>query len=776
MEEYDQVSTRSSREGPQADVSSRDDGKGMRPSTLEKSEALRIFKNWFKGDAQHSKDWRVQAKTDFDFVAGDQWSEKDQALLKDQNRTPITFNRTLTLIKAVAGMEINGRHEIAYLPRKLEDTAIDEVLTGASKWMADECDGEDEESEAFQKTLICGIGVLEHRMDYLEEQEGKYIEDSIDPLEYYWDRTARKKNLVDRRRDWHVKTMPLGDAQQLFPGFDRNQLDAKWAYSNELTTPQKTLEERRVRDENSSGPLSDQDEVTLVHVEWWEREDCWCVADEVNNKLLKYGKEGFDRLQRRHAEIQDIMARRHDEVQDIMAQANPAHQPQAYHPQELRFAKVQRKVFKQAYLGAEILDLGPARDPQQFSRSVITGEFHHNRRTWFGIVRTLRDPQMWGNKWLSQILHILNTTAKGGIIAETDAFEDQRQAEDKYARPDGIVWASRGAISGKTGSSGSKIMEKPGKGDFGGYVELLSMAINATRDVTGINLELLGQKDMNQPGILEAMRKQAGMTVLATMFDALRRMRKIVGRIRLYYIQNFISDGRIIRITGQNGQQAIQLIRERTLGEYDVVVDDTPTSPNQKEANWAIISSLLPAFKDQLMARPEVFLSILSYSPLPSQMVSAIAKLINTPPTKSPDQQKAEALQISAAVAKISKDQAQAELYNKQAQSTEATAMYDIAYAQNLLLKHQGDMTKAALEWEKQRADTAKTAAMAPIEAAHTAAQIRTEHAKAEQIKAQTAGEHADTTATHVGTLIDALAPLPHHEDAFPPPQPVGAQ
>ena len=56
-----------------------------------------------------------------------------------------------------------------------------------------------------------------------------------------------------------------------------------------------------------------------------------------------------------------------------------------------------------------------------------------------------------------------------------------------------------------------------------GFYQLLEFAISSLRDVTGINLELLGQQDQNQPGILEAQRKQAGMTVLATLFDSLRR-------------------------------------------------------------------------------------------------------------------------------------------------------------------------------------------------------------------------------------------------------------
>ena len=54
----------------------------------------------------------------------------------------------------------------------------------------------------------------------------------------------------------------------------------------------------------------------------------------------------------------------------------------------------------------------------RYSWACITGELDRYKGHWFGLIETLRDPQMWANKWLSQTLHILNTTAKDGIVAD----------------------------------------------------------------------------------------------------------------------------------------------------------------------------------------------------------------------------------------------------------------------------------------------------------------------------------------------------------------------
>lgn len=656
-----------------------------RPSQLGRDKLFDVLKGWFRADATHSAAWRVEAKEMYDFRAGEQWNPEDRQILNAQSRPEITFNRVLTILKAVAGMEINGRHEVAYIPRHNENTQVNELLSGAAKWMTDECDAEDEESQGFEDNLTCGLGWTEHRLDYELDRRGIYIEERVDPLEMYYDRNAKRKNMVDARRMARARKVPLADAMQLFRGKTRHQLDATWAIGTEMDASQKTLEEKRKREENTTDTTyDDMYEVTIVNMQWYEREVFWLIADAQTNETRECSEKEYKQF----VTYTKLLARAGVDVKFVAVEMT-------------------KRVFKEAYLGGEILSIGDA-PLGQFKWTCITGEFNRTRGQWFGLVKVMRDPQMWANKWLSQSLHILNTTAKGGVMAEAGAFEDPREAEDKWARPDTIIWTKRGALSGDK----PKIIPRPGGVFPQGHIQLMEFAISAIRDVTGINLELLGMKDANQPGVVEMQRKQAGMTVLATVFDSLRRFRKLGGRIRLHVIQNYLSDGRLIRIVGQDGAKAIPLMKDKCTGDYDVEIDDAPTSPNQKEANWGIIASLLPAFKDQLTSNPELLVLCMEYSPLPSKLVDAFKQMIQK---MQPSQQQQQSMIQAAATAKINKDQAQAELYLKQADKQQATAMYDIAIAMSEFMNAHNQSDAYAAKAAHDRVKTA-IAAMTPIE------------------------------------------------------------
>lgn len=692
----------------------------VNPSKLPKSDLFEVLKRWWKTDAEHSNDWRIRAKSDFDFRAGHQWSDTDKALLNAQQRPHIVFNRCLTILKAVAGMEINGRHEIQFLPSNNSVTAPNEILSAASKWMAAGCDGEDEESEAFDNCATAGMGWTENILSYEDDPAGLYVERSIDPLEMYWDHSCKRKNLEGARRLSRAKEIPLCDAMQLFPGKTREQLDAVWAIGGELDKEVRSIEQKRIRDTEHGLPQDQYDDSTkvmVVETQWFEREIFYVVADEATNTKLQVSEEAYDLMLRNARKIEERLG---NGIR-VMPTA----------------ARMSRKVYKRAFLGNEVLQCGDAPVKGRFSWACITGELDRNKGHWFGLIHTMRDPQMWANKWLSQTLHILNTTAKGGIVAEMDAFEDQSEAEERWAQPDTIVWAAPGSLSGQN----PKMMPKPGGGLTQGHVDLMQFAITSIRDCTGINLELLGQKDVNQPGILEAQRKQAGMTVLATLFDSLRRFRKQVGRIRLYYIQTYFSDGRLVRVVGPEGATAIPLLRDKTMGEYDVILDDAPTSPNQKEANWAIIQPLLAVFKDQLMQNPKVFAEMLEYSPLPSRLVEMIKSFVNeaaNDPTKQQEVATAKQLLIAEKMASIDKDQSIAEMNNAKAGATQATASYDLAMAQHMLASGQFEQLKAHLDVMKTAADARKAAA----------------DAQASEHKSRSAGVDAQTKM--MGTMVDA--------------------
>ncbi len=125
----------------------------------------------------------------------------------------------------------------------------------------------------------------------------------------------------------------------------------------------------------------------------------------------------------------------------------------------------------------------------------------------------------------------------------------------------------------------------------------------------------------------------------------------MIGKQRLYFIQNFLSDGRLVRILGRDGtERVIPLMRDATVGNMTCEIDDAPSAPNQKEANWAIISQMLPLVAR--MMTPELWLAVLEYSPLPSALVE---KLRRDPRAgrASPEQKQQAMVALQSALAKI---------------------------------------------------------------------------------------------------------------------------
>ena len=68
----------------------------------------------------------------------------------------------------------------------------------------------------------------------------------------------------------------------------------------------------------------------------------------------------------------------------------------------------------------------------------MTGGFDAHDKVWRGLLQVLMDPQRFANKFFSQTLHIINSNAKGGLLAEATAFADPVKAEQDWANPSAL--------------------------------------------------------------------------------------------------------------------------------------------------------------------------------------------------------------------------------------------------------------------------------------------------------------------------------------------------
>src|SRR5690348_8321502 len=128
--------------------------------------------------------------------------------------------------------------------------AVNETLTQASNWFADEADAPVEQSAAFEDNVICGMGWTEPRVVYDNQDfpEGVYEEPQIDPTEMYWDCFAKGRNLKDARRIARARKVSLDDAMAKFPGYSPVDLNAGWADIDEIEIGKSVEERRRKQD------------------------------------------------------------------------------------------------------------------------------------------------------------------------------------------------------------------------------------------------------------------------------------------------------------------------------------------------------------------------------------------------------------------------------------------------------------------------------------------------------------------------------------------------
>lgn len=593
------------------------------------------LKQWVKDSLDKHCDWYKEAEECFGFVAGrsvkgdGQWPGTSWEDMQSSGRQPVEFNRCGPIIDSICGLEVNNRQEIKALPRTAGDVTVDERLSSLIEWARDETQAEDEESEMFRNAVICGRGFTETRMDFDEEPTGKIVVDSLDPLECGVDPASRKANFVNARYFWRYRDLATDEAAKMFPDLIASALDASWAGTIDLTDGGEG-NKTDYPDETRSGLRDDRALKTcrVVQIQWWDRVPQMMVAAPDSDETETMSVEAWDQVS-----------------EEALANGYTAQ-------------KTETRRYRQAFLGrATVLD---SSDMNGFTIRATTGRLDRNKGYHYGVVRPMRDPQMLANKTLSQVLHILNTNAKGGLIIEKGVFANPRDAEKDWSDPSKTIIVNPGGMG--------KIENRTAPQLPPTLVNLQEFSISSIRDVTGVSVEMLGLADREQAASLEYQRRQSAMTILASLFDSLRRYRKSQGRTMLDQLR-LMPPGVLVRVlidpeqarqefeaAMMQWEQAAQMAQQQgqdpppqpappdaefmkvtKRGEeydpakfglsddarFDIIVDETPSSPNQKEATWAA----LQPFMGQLP--PNAVPIALRFSPLPESAAKELGDAIS---------------------------------------------------------------------------------------------------------------------------------------------------
>ncbi len=645
---------------------------------------LETVQKWLKDAVGPRNKWRAEAKKCYDFVAGEQLSPEERQVMEDLMRPVTVFNRVAPIVDAIVGHETANRQAVAYLPRQVGATQIAEVVSAAAKWVRDECAADGEESDAFGDAVITGEGWTDTRVEYDQDPDGRIVIERIDPREMDADPASTKKNYADARWLCRTRRMNRERAKELWPDHDFNFEPSN--RQNDTGDPIDVIAAAFYHlDGGAQGRVGAERDMVLIHdFQWWEYEQTYRLPAQqlaAIPGLLQALAQTLPRLRPSETGLVTFSESEWSAVKPLIP---------------IKPIEQRKRTYKRMFWsGSSVLE-GPKPTPLDttFSYHAITAKRDHQKHCWYGIVRGMRDPQLWSNKFMSLALEIIATSAKGGVFAEVDAFQDPRKAEDDYADPSKIVYVKSGALSGGK----PKILPRPASSAPPQMQELMMYANQSLSDAAGVNPAVMGfSKELDVSGVLEQTRQQAGLNLLSYLFDALRRYRQAQGKALMGMIREYIPEGRLIKIEGPEGAKYAPLAFSPTVDEYDIIVDEAPTAPNVKEQTWLSLEALArmmgPA-AGPIFSNPAFLLPALRYAPLPSALVQEWTKAASNPQAQQQHQQQQQ-LQAGEIISKTREQKASAALKQAQAQHVGEGDPSKVAAQQMSLI---GDMVKAKAE------------------------------------------------------------------------------
>lgn len=629
-------------------------------------------------------------REEFAFWAGDKMYYSAN-VTDGRRKAMVIFNKIKPFVSAVAGFMIQLRRKPEYQARIEEaqdQQARSTYMNGISDYARDNANADQEESAQDQNMLICGVAPIDTNIGWERDPNGEIVWDTFDPMDAGWDPMARKKALLDARWVFRKKKYTKEEALDLFPDSKEEDFQsADGGTTNAQFFPNGGTVDKIAFDTDNS----EQGLVNVYYYQWWERDKYYrCknpIYDLPDPQLVNLLANGLKILKQKREEVSDKY-----QVEDLFS-FDPTAEYLVMNNQmkndvtafflrfgiELEVVENTKRCYYTAILsGNKIFTKFKSADQNGFTIKFKTGEFDRENNRWFGMVASLKEPGRYFNKALTEILYVIASNSKGGVLYEKTAVTDKRKFEQQYLANDSAVEVADGAISG------GRIRDKAAAALPTGYDNILQVSSDAMPDVVGINPEFLGSSENKQvSALLESQRIRQVCTTLASYFDAITLYQKENAKLCITYIKMLAqqSEGRLVRLIGPDGaKQFVPLLQDNLADEYDIEIGEAPVTPAQKDEQQQTMMQLAQTLAP---LGTNIYPVAIKYLNIKQADIQQILEIMNPPPDPQAEQQKQaiQQLTMQGKMAEVKKDMAEANIKVKELTLMDADKSYKQAQA-----------------------------------------------------------------------------------------------
>lgn len=498
----------------------------------------------------------------FQYREGEQWTAAEKAELEKRHQPDTVNNQISVVVNRLVGDLVNQKFRVGFVGRNQEpDEGLGNALSDLLMHVRQSNDLEFEERDMAEDGFTGGMGVLDMSISFDDMDQPEIKVRNEDPLIVFPDPDSRRYDWnEDARFVARAKWWSIDEAAETYPQAEKDLRSAvgvgaqgDGSSSGQLGNVDAFKGERYVDKDN--------ERIRLIEVQYkkYERERVLLLSDGTSHPLPEEAKaKEIIKL----AKAQGLTGR--------------------------MLSRLKTTICVGVYAAGVLLEHKET-DHKYFS---LVPYFAYRRKTGepYSLVTLALSMQDAINKRESKALHLLNTNQ---TIYEKSAIDDPNKLAEEKAKPDGNIELRDGALAQQ------RFMFKENLELAASQFNMHQRAQADLYSIVGMD-QRMGQQtgEIRSGSGLQKKYAEASKPV-ATLFDNIRRTRKIFARVALDLIQKYYTGEKIVMVTDdQNASQVVGINAEKMArikaGLYDVVVTEFEDDPSTQDEHFRILMETLP--------------------------------------------------------------------------------------------------------------------------------------------------------------------------------------